>query len=373
MYCSRRKNNNLTAYFLVFMKRVAIVGTQGVPASYGGFETLVENIIGDNCPADVEYTIFCSSKDIAPKRKTYKGCRLKYVPLHANGIQSIPYDIWSLIRVIRGYDVILVLGTSGCSFLPVFRLLCRKRLIVNIDGLEHRRAKWGKLARRVLRYSESMAVRYADVIIADNKGIQDYVTETYGKDAALIAYGGDHVSIDVPEEFQQKYLTGYGLTRKEYAITVCRIEPENNCHITLEAFAQSGDKLVFIGNWKHSEYARNLKDKYSRYPNITILDAIYDLDILYALRANAGTYIHGHSAGGTNPSLVEAMFFGCPIIAYDVVYNRETAQNRAYYFNDTESLKALLSRKDLNGDAMKEIAEKEYTWKHIAEQYHSLY
>lgn len=355
------------------MKQVAIIGTQGVPASYGGFETLVENIIGENCPSDIRYTVFCSSKDIPHKQKQYKGCQLKYVPLHANGMQSIPYDIWSLIRVIRGYDVILVLGTSGCSFLPVFRLFCRKRLIVNIDGLEHRRAKWGNLARRVLRFSEAMAVRFADVVIADNKGIQDYVHETYGKEAELIAYGGDHVYREVPQEVQAKHLATYGLTPGQYAITVCRIEPENNCHVTLEAFAHSGKKLVFIGNWDRSAYGRDLKSRYRDDPDILLLDAIYDLDILYSLRANAGIYIHGHSAGGTNPSLVEAMFFGHPIIAYDVVYNRETTRNQAYYFADAESLRKLLARPDLDGAAMKRIAEEEYTWKHISSQYCELY
>ena len=106
---------------------------------------------------------------------------------------------------------------------------------------------------------------------------------------------------------------------------------------------------------------------------IVLLDAIYDLDILYSLRANAGIYIHGHSAGGTNPSLVEAMFFGCPIVAYDVVYNRETTQNKAYYFSNTEMLISIICRSDLEGTAMKRIAEEEYTWQYISRQYYSLY
>lgn len=279
----------------------------------------------------------------------------------------------SLCKAIRGYDVVLVLGVSGCSFLPIFRLFSRTRLIVNIDGLEHRRDKWGRVARWILRFSESMAVRYADVVISDNKGIQDYVRETYHKESALIAYGGDHVGRDLSKETQQKYLGQYGLTPGEYAITVCRIEPENNCHITLEAFARSKKRLVFIGNWNHSEYARNLKARYNAYPNISCLDAIYDLDVLYALRSNAGVYVHGHSAGGTNPSLVEAMFFGCPILAYDVVYNRETTHGQAYYFSNVEELEKLLLRTDLQGDIMKSIAEEEYTWKHITLQYCALY
>ena len=152
--------------------KVAIVGTQGVPANYGGFESLVENLLGDNCPEDVEYTVFCSSKDMPDQLSSHKNACLKYIPLHANGFQSIPYDMLSLCRCLKGYDVVMVLGVSGCLFLPIFRIFNRRRLIINIDGLEHRREKWGKLARWVLKTSEAMAIRFADIIIADNKGIQ---------------------------------------------------------------------------------------------------------------------------------------------------------------------------------------------------------
>ena len=171
------------------MKNVAVVGIQGVPAQYGGFESLVENLIGDHKSEDIRYTVFCSGRDMKSRLAEYKGAELKYVPLRANGVQSIPYDMISFLRIPRKTDVILVLGVSGCLILPVFRLFCRKRMIINIDGLEHRRAKWGKLAKTFLKLSEKMAVRYADVIISDNKGIQDYVREEYGKESELIAYG----------------------------------------------------------------------------------------------------------------------------------------------------------------------------------------
>ena len=353
--------------------KVAIIGIQGVPSHYGGFESLVDNIIGENCSRDIHYTIFCSSLDMTNRRKEYKGCRLKYVGLHANGISSIPYDILSMIRAIRGYDTILVLGTSGCIFLPILRLLSRSKIVVNIDGLEHRREKWGKWARRFLRFSEVLAVRNAGVVIADNKGIQDYVTETYHKPSELIAYGGDHVIRNVPEEQQQTILKQYGLNDHEYAITVCRIEPENNCHLTLKAFSQTNKTLVFIGNWQHSPYAQNLYREYKNIANIKLLDSIYELDTLFTLRSHAACYVHGHSAGGTNPSLVEAMFFGCPIIAYNVIYNRETTQNQAYYFSSVDELVQILSRKNLDGSSMKQIAEKKYTWRYIAKQYEALY
>ena len=356
------------------MKKIAIVGSQGVPAQYGGFETLVENIIGENCSPEVEYTVFCSALDYEERVDTYKGARLKYITqFHANGAQSTPYDIVSLLKCLWGYDAVVVLGVSGCIFLPIFRLLYHKKLIVNIDGLEHRRAKWGKFAKWFLRTSEAMAVRCADVTVVDNKGIQDYVTETYHKSSTLIAYGGDHVKREITEERQTEILQKYGLTKYGYALSICRIEPENNCHTTLEAFAKSGKELVFIGNWEHSQYGRDIKKKYETMPNIRMLTSIYDLDMLYALRKNAKMYIHGHSAGGTNPSLVEAMFFGRPILCYDVVYNRETTKNKAYYFDDCNSLVALLDHSDLDGNAMRLIAEENYTWSNIAKQYEALY
>ncbi len=356
------------------MKRVAIVGIQGVPAKYGGFETMVENIIGDNCSSDVQYTVFCGGRDYDTHLATYKGARLKYIPmLHANGAQSTPYDIISLMRCIRGYDTVVVLGVSGCIFLPIFRLLYRKKLVVNIDGLEHRRAKWGKFAKWFLRTSEAMAVRCADVVIADNKGIQDYVWETYHKNATLVTYGGDQALRDVPEEWQLEILRKYGVTAGNYDMTVCRIEPENNSHVICEAFAKNGKDIVFVGNWECNEYSHALKLQYAHCRNIHMLESLYDLDELYALRRHCRHYVHGHSAGGTNPSLVEAMFFGKPIMAYDVVYNRETTENKACYFKTADELTALLSQEGVDGAPMKETALRRYTWKHIAQEYEALY
>lgn len=355
------------------MKNVAVVGIQGVPAQYGGFESLVENLIGDHKSEDISYTVFCSGRDMKSRLAEYKGAELKYVPLRANGIQSIPYDMISFLRIPRKTDVILVLGVSGCLILPVFRLFCRKRLIINIDGLEHRRAKWGKLAKTFLKLSEKMAVRYADVIISDNKGIQDYVREEYGKESELIAYGGDHAVRSVPQARTLDILRRYGLRPGAYAVTVCRIEPENNCHLVLEAFSKSDRELAFVGNWSRSAYGQELKEKYSAFPNIHILDPIYDIDTLYVLRMNAWAYVHGHSAGGTNPSLVEAMFFGNPIFAYDVVYNRETTGGGALYWGSSDELLNLLSLDDFDTSSIIDLANQKYTWKRIANQYEKLY
>ena len=357
----------------IIMKKVAIIGIQGVPAKYGGFESLVENIIGGNCSAEVLYTVFCSGMDMKERLVSYKGCELKYVTLlSANGAQSVVYDIVSMCGALRGYDVLLVLGVSGCLFLPIVKLFSKSKVVVNIDGLEHRRKKWGSVARCFLRLSEWMAVRWADVVVADNKGIEEYVVERYGKKPELIAYGGDHVMREVGVEREVEILSEYGVEKGKYAVSICRIEPENNCHIILEAFARCGRKLVFVGNWRKSHYGFALREKYRECKNIIFVDALYDLDVLYVLRKNAGWYMHGHSAGGTNPSLVEAMFFGRPIIAYDVVYNRETTMGRAVYFKSVSDICRLLNE-EIDGSELRCIAERQYTWERIARQYESLY
>lgn len=358
--------------------KVTIIGTVGVPANYGGFETLVENILGDNCSRKVSYCVYCSSKSYPKRKKSYKGAKLIYIPFDANGMQSIIYDVVSMIHAAFYADVLLVLGVSGCIFLPLLRVFYRRKLIVNIDGLEHRREKWGSIARRFLKLSEKLAVKYADTVVADNKGIQDYVREEYGREAELIAYGGDHVCSKVDEEQETKVLKEYHLEKKGYSLGLCRIEPENNVHLILEAFAGMEEKLVFIGNWQRSDYGEALYKKYSGFPNICLLTPVYDLKVLSVLRGNCMYYLHGHSAGGTNPSLVEAMFFGRPVFAFNVIYNRETTEEKACYFTCAEELKELINQSSIdilqeNGENMQEIAKRRYLWRHIAQQYEELY
>ena len=358
--------------------KVAIIGTVGVPANYGGFETLVEQLIEYNHSEDLQYAVYCSRKSYTDERWVYHGAKIEYVGLNANGIQSIFYDIISLIRAGRKSDVVLILGVSGCAFLPLYRLFSKKRLVINIDGLEHRRDKWNKWVRKFLRFSEKQAVKYADVIVTGNKGITDYVKKEYGKESELIAYGGDHVLCDISVVESDEILSKYCLAAGNYALAICRIEPENNVHTILEAFCKTPDKhLVFIGNWQKNSYGKELIERFSLYDNITIIPAIYDLKTLNVLRSHCGLYIHGHSAGGTNPSLVEAMFFGKPIIAFDCVYNRESTENKAIYFDSSETLIKLLTAQILDpiviGQDMKEIANHRYRWEIIAQQYERLY
>ncbi|MCR9533328.1 MULTISPECIES: DUF1972 domain-containing protein [Vibrio] len=350
------------------MTKVAVVGTVGIPACYGGFESLVENLT-KNASAGIEYKVFCSSKAYSKKLTHYNGAELLYFPLNANGAQSIPYDVLSLLRcLIMKPDVVLILGVSGCIFLPIFKLLSNCRVVTNIDGLEWKRDKWGKWTKHFLKWSENLAVRYSDVVITDNHAITEYVEKEYSVSSKTIAYGGDHAVRDI--EIEQK--------SNDYALALCRIEPENNVEMILEAFSQVHTKLKFIGNWDSSEFGRKLKAKYYNHDNIEIMDPIYDLNLLFGLRKNCSFYIHGHSAGGTNPSLVEMMHIGVPIFCFDCDFNRYSTQNKAKYFYDSKDLKYVIEATSINeyqelSVKMKEIAENKYTWSKICSDYEQTY
>ncbi|MBU1215135.1 MAG: DUF1972 domain-containing protein [Gammaproteobacteria bacterium] len=356
-------------------KNTVIIGTVGVPANYGGFETLAENLVkyhAENLLSD-NLTVYCSSKSYPSRNDSFLSAHLKYVSLNANGAQSILYDIVSLIfAVLSRSEVILLLGVSGAIALPMVRLLSSARVVTNIDGIEWRREKWQGLAKHFLRFSEKVAVRYSDEVIADNAAIADYVHEIYGVACHVIAYGGDH-TVNV----EPVAVDDLGLPDR-YAFSVCRIEPENNIHIIVEAFSRQQDvPLVLVGNWNNSEYGRELRRRFAEFAHLHLLDPIYDLGKLRTLRANALLYVHGHSAGGTNPSLVEAMHFGRPVLAFDCVFNRATTEDKALFFSGVEGLQELVA--GLNepvasqaGRDMLEIAQRRYTWEKVAQAYFKL-
>ncbi|MBK8565414.1 MAG: DUF1972 domain-containing protein [Saprospiraceae bacterium] len=354
--------------------KLGIIGTVGVPAKYGGFETLAEHL-ALNLSSEYQTTVYCSATNYArhERVKEWKGIRLVYLPVSANGVQSIIYDIVSMVHALFFMDVMLVLGVSGCLFLPVFKMLApRKQVVVNVDGLEWRRGKWKGIAKKFLRFSEGIAVRFADEVITDNAAIQQYVREIYGVESRLIEYGADHVE---HFEKQPEHHRKYPFLAADYAFKVCRIEPENNIHLVLEAFARHGKMpLVLVGNWENSEYGHDLRKIYLQYSNLYLLDPIYQHDELNMLRSNCALYVHGHSAGGTNPSLVEAMYLGLPVLSFGAVYNRITTQERAIYFETAEDIITALRKLpelDLGQIAhdLKWIADMRYLWSIISKKY----
>lgn len=355
-------------------KTVSIIGTNGLPGRYGGWDQLLNHLtinLGDK----YDFIVYTSSYNAVEGITHVNSAELRIINLKANGVQSILYDIVSMIdSVVKRHDVLLVMGVSGCIFLPFIKPFTKK-IILNIDGAEWKRGKWNGFAKWFLKLSEKFGVKYSDIVISDNKVIQDYVQTEYGKSSELIAYGGDNV-LHVP--LQEKSALKYGINARQYAFKVCRIEPENNLDMILAAFVKLSYPLVIVGNWNNSHYGIKLRQSYRGYSNIHLLDPIYEQEKIDELRGNCGLYIHGHSVGGTNPSLVEAMNLGLCCLVYDVSYNRETTEDKAFYFKDRDSLVELVERltNDVNqsavlgrGDSMLEIAKRRYKWPVITDAY----
>lgn len=356
-------------------KSIAIVGTNGLPGRYGGWDQLM-NHLTTQLREKVNFIVYTSSYNAVPGLKEVNGARLKVLPLKANGWQSVPYDIISLFHAALKYDVLLVLGTSGCIVLPLIRLF-GKKIILNPDGAEWKRGKWSAPVKWFLKQSERIGIKYAHTVIADNKVIQDYINAEYKTPSRLIEYGGDNVKkVPIKDSTCDKYKIAPG----KYAFKVCRIEPENNIDLIVEAFSIMKMPLVLIGNWNFSDYGKKLREKFSLSSNLRLLDPIYDQEQLDELRGNCGIYIHGHSVGGTNPSLVEAMNLGLCCAVFDVSYNRETTENSAPYFHDIESLVSIVRdfetgrlNTESYSNSMLEIAKRRYYWARIIDEYYQTF
>lgn len=359
-------------------KKVAVIGTAGIPAGYGGFETLAEHLtrlLGEK----FDFTVYCSKRNLKGTAQTelltHNHARLVYLPWGANGKQSIVYDFASMLHALRYADVMLTLGVSGGLFLPIIRCLFRGKIIVNIDGLEWKRDKWLWYAKWFLRLSEASAVLFSDVVIADHPIIQEYVKKTYGKDAIYIAYGADHV---VKRPLSDELIQKYPFLKEPYALSVCHIEPENNVHMILDAMTRPKMMdFVIIGNWDGNQYAHNLKAQCLRYGNVHMLDPIYDQTVLDQFRSNCAVYIHGHSAGGTNPSLIEELSLKRRVFAYSVAYNRITAEQLADFFasaNELYKTMTSLGVDDAEEDGLEmSYVNRKYLWRDVVCGYEQLF
>lgn len=348
-----------------------IVGIVGVPGKYGGFETLADHLLDSTELIELGCEVYCEKWVAEKQGGRYKGARLVPLRWRANGWQSILYDSCGLWKASRKGGVVLVLGTSATFWLPLLRRLFPKvRYVVNMAGLEWTRSKWGRLARCLLKYNEAAAARHAHVFVADNQGLVDYVDVTYGRKAVLIAYGGDQFEDVVPD---MSVFDDHDLPVC-YDFAMARAQSDNNLEIILDSYVESGLPLVFVSNWESSSFGEGVRDRYGHHSNIQLIGPIYEAAKVKALHQRVRLYVHGHSAGGTNPVLVEAMWAGFPTVAFDVDFNRHTTQNYAYYFQSSADLVEI----SMNADAeslrrcsinLRKTAEENYSWLSVRKSY----
>jgi glycosyltransferase involved in cell wall biosynthesis len=356
------------------VSKVAVVGIQGLPPKYGGYETLVD-FLAEYTPENISLTVYCSSKYYPEKISNYKFAELVYIDLPSNGIWSFFYDSYCIYISRKKYDSILMLGNSGGLILP-FLQKYRSKFTLNIGGVEWRRSKYNRFMQLVVRILMKISVKYSGKLIADNIGIKEYISQEYQReDAEVVEYGGDqvHINRDI-----SSLVAAYPFLKKDYILALGRIQSDNNVEMLLDAFSKTNEVFVYIGNWGVSTYAIELRKKYQSFSNLIMLDAIYDLQVLDIIRSNCTFYMHAHSAGGTNPSLVEAMHYQIPILCYDNGFNNNTTKHKAIYFKTKEEILQLIielrqdpERSKNIADDLYQIAKEFYSWKSIATKYFS--
>ena len=349
-------------------KRVAFIGSVGVPNVYGGFELFLDACAPAITEKVLEVFVTCDSSKYTEHSRSWRGVNRFFIPIRANGASSVFHDLLAFLTVFFRSDVIVVLGVSAGIFFPIFRLftvISGKKLIVNVDGIEWRREKFSFWKRCFLFISDRLAQIFSDVVIIDNEGLRKYLTNYVRKKAVYIPYSGDHIirRLDLAEN-----------SNNINFLTICRIEPENNCHVLLDAFVEFGKgKYVFIGNWGASEYGRELRARYAATPGLTLLDPEYRPEKLQEYREWCTTYLHGHFVGGTNPSLVEMLFYDCRIIAFDCEFNRLTTRNTVSYFSSSIDLVSKMSINDDIDKLARAKVREHFTRAFIAREYVELF
>lgn len=341
---------------------VSFIGSAGIPNRYGGFESFLEHCAPVIAAQEIPVLVTCYSGLYQDQQLDFRGVHRLFLRVPANGVSSIAHDAIAFLRVFLRSDQIVVLGVSGGLWFPFFRLLCEvtgKRLIVNVDGVEWRRTKFSARKRQLLRLFDTLAQRFSHHVVYDNAGLYEYLTLSAKKKATCIAYPGDHV------------LRLKNVERKPgTALTICRIEPENNLELLIDgALRSTVTEYTIIGNWSYSDYARSLRVRHSSNKRLRLLDPIYDPIKLAEFRESCSHYLHGHSVGGTNPSLVEMLFYDCAILCFDVEFNRHTAGEGAVYFSTAEDLQRALDQ-PMNQKAVdRQDLRSQYTAKAISDEY----
>lgn len=358
--------------------KIAILGTRGIPNNYGGFEQCAEYLSVGLVEKGHAVTIY--SPAFHPyKENHYKGVKIikKASPQNIFGqsASNFIYDYLCLKDAVKqDFDIILELGLITSSLSIIF---CRKRgkiIVTNIDGLEWKRPKWNKIVQKVTKTLEKYGIKYSDYLIADNIAMQQYIYNEYNRDSEFISYGA--IDAKMPNA---RCLLEYGINTNNYLLSIARLEPENNLEMMFDAYVESGIKIPYFVVGQHlTSYGDFLKDKY-RDKGIIFLGGIFNKDNLDNIRYYSTFYLHGHSVGGTNPALLEAMAAQTFILAHDNEFNKSVVKSNAFYFDSVSALAELLKDREIIKKKKTFVKnnltriDKVYRWSIVINQYESYF
>ena len=322
--------------------KVAILGSRGIPNRYGGFEELAEKLAVGLANRGHEIIVYNPS-DHPIKGWQHPGVKLvrRFNPEGVMGSAGqFIYDLGaSLDTRFKKPDIILQLGYTSSS-IWLWVLPDKSWVVTNMDGLEWKRSKYSKWVQRFLLQAEKWAAKHSHLLVADNPEIEHYLHEKYANQVVHIPYGAD-----IPRNPGTDSLAEYGVEAGAYNLLIARMEPENHIEEIVAGHVSSNtmDTLLVVGN-TNNRYGRKLLRKYRSSAKVKFLQGIYDKNVLNELRFHANYYFHGHSVGGTNPSLLEAMACSCVIVAHDNAFNRSVLKNHAWYFKNAFDVTACCNK-----------------------------
>lgn len=381
------------------MINIFIVGSKGIPARYGGFETFVENLTKRKESSEIRYFVSCMDNNTNVFKHNNATCFT--IPLKRQNPFFRIVNVSKAISWVERYlkenqnvenkNILYILGCRVGLLLKSHRRKLKKlncSIVCNPDGLEWKRGKWNRFEKRVLLLSEKKLIDNSDYVVCDSLGIKDYVLTKYKKlndnNTTYIAYGCDVTKSSSSNSDLEHYLSQFNSRSNDYYLMIGRFVPENNYKLVIREFMKSktSKKLLIMTNSDNSEYLKAIKKElhFEDDSRITFVGTCYDVELVKKIRENAFAYIHGHSVGGTNPSLLEAMGSTKINLLYDVPFNKEVGENECLYFNDeNNNLSNLINYVDDNSQTLYsklkpgDIISKRFKWDSIVKKYESLF
>ena len=356
--------------------KIAIIGSRGYPIVYSGYETFVKEVSERLVAQNIDVRVYCQKHLFTTRPKTVNGVELIYMPtLQTKSLNQLVHSFFSMIHACCSkVDVILVVNAANGPF-GLISLLAQKKTLINVDGLEWLRPKWKGLGAAYFKFAAKLATLFYNTIITDAEAMRQVYLQTFKANSTVIAYGANIRHSKNPSLINQ-----FGLTPNEYFLIVGRLIPDNNSDLILEGFkkANSNKKLVIVGDVPYQDaYAQTIKAQASN--QILFLGYVTDSEVLAELYHQSYAYLHGHEYGGTNPTMLKAMAYGCAILALDTVFNREMLENGQFgwFFQKTSDSVALyLQQAEHNPQAVQTLKEKardgitqKYNWDEVTRAY----
>lgn len=363
--------------------KIAFISTRGIPNNYGGFEQFAEYISVGLAKRGHEIVVY--SPHFHPyQEKEYKGVRIKHIyspeTWMGSSIGSFFYDFASLRDALKNENFDIIYEAGYTSIVPAYIWFNVKKIkypifTTNMDGLEYKRTKFNKWVQKFVFWEERTTVKHSHYLISDNMGIHDYYKEKYGKESKFLAYGAD-----IHDNYQESFLSDLNLKANQYYLLIARLEPENNIEMAIQGYlasTENGKRPLIIVGKTNTPHGKELVDKYGHETSVKFVGGIYDFDKLNSIRHFSFAYFHGHSVGGTNPSLLEAMASDCFILANNNIFNKAVLNDSAIYYSNATEVSNILNSIENLAEKYKEkfiaqnleVIRQEYSWEKLVDEH----